>query len=122
MTDYESKPTVHAVPPFGSGVMPCCGRTLFEAPTDERMTTYEHLVTCAAKRDVDPAVTAEAAARNSLDLVKELRARAETAEAQVQRVRDVLADPQWTVRRWIDDTRMVGIPAVLDALDEDTSC
>lgn len=72
--------------------------------------------------DADRLIAAEASARNSLDLVKELRVRAETAEAQVQRVRDVLADPQWTVRRWVDDTRMVDISAVEAALDKGLSC
>jgi len=37
--------------------------------------------------------------------------------AKVNRARAVCEDPQHTVRRWIDDTRMVDVPAVLAALD-----
>lgn len=37
--------TVHACPPDGSGLMPCCGRTPFEAVPD-RMTTDPRSVTC----------------------------------------------------------------------------
>ncbi len=36
---------VHACPPDGSGVMPCCGRTPFECMAD-RMTSDPDLVTC----------------------------------------------------------------------------
>lgn len=36
---------VHRCPPRGSGVMPCCGATPFEASSD-RMTKDQRLVTC----------------------------------------------------------------------------
>lgn len=36
---------VHECPPDGSGIMPCCGRTPFEA-LDSRMATDPSLVTC----------------------------------------------------------------------------
>lgn len=36
---------VHACPPEGSGIMPCCGRTPFEVPLTDRMTSTER-VTC----------------------------------------------------------------------------
>ncbi|MDX2749606.1 phage tail tape measure protein [Streptomyces scabiei] len=39
------RPTVHACPPLGSGLMPCCGRTPFEA-TGERLAMDPRLVTC----------------------------------------------------------------------------
>lgn len=35
----------HRCPPVGSGIMPCCGRTPFEARGD-RITTDPRLVTC----------------------------------------------------------------------------
>ena len=38
-------PPVHACPPQGSGVMPCCGRTPFDVPRTDRMTSTEE-VTC----------------------------------------------------------------------------
>jgi hypothetical protein len=47
--------TVHACPPDGSGLMPCCGRTPFEVPK-ERITIYPRLVTCAAPSPAVPAV------------------------------------------------------------------
>lgn len=38
-------PPIHACPPEGSGVMPCCGKTPFEVPSIDRMTSTEE-VTC----------------------------------------------------------------------------
>jgi len=38
---------VHACPPPDSGIMPCCGRTPFEVPSTDRMTSTEP-VTCRA--------------------------------------------------------------------------
>lgn len=39
-------PPVHACPPEGvSGVMPCCGKTPFEVPRTDRLTSTEE-VTC----------------------------------------------------------------------------
>ena len=37
--DLPPAPPVHACPPDGSGVTPCCGRTPFELPRTDRMTT-----------------------------------------------------------------------------------
>lgn len=37
---------VHLCPPVGSGIMPCCARTPFELPSNDRITTYAHEVTC----------------------------------------------------------------------------
>jgi len=37
---------IHACPPEGSGVTPCCQRTPFEVPRTHRMTTNPGLVTC----------------------------------------------------------------------------
>ncbi|NUP16619.1 MAG: hypothetical protein HOZ81_11020 [Streptomyces sp.] len=39
--------TVHAEPPTGSGLTPCCGRTPFELPRDHRMTNDSEQVTCS---------------------------------------------------------------------------
>lgn len=38
-------PLVHACPAEGSGVMACCGKTPFEVPRSDRMTSNEE-VTC----------------------------------------------------------------------------
>lgn len=47
----EQPPTVvHACPPQGSGLMPCCGRTPLEAPIEDRITEYGPLVTCGGAR------------------------------------------------------------------------
>jgi len=37
--------TIHACPPKGSGIMPCCGRTPFEVMSD-RMSTKPEVVNC----------------------------------------------------------------------------
>lgn len=42
-------PPVHACPPVGSGVTPCCGRTPFELPRTDRMETDPELVTCTGQ-------------------------------------------------------------------------
>ena len=39
--------TVHACPPDGLGLMPCCGRTPFEVPRTDRLTLDPALVTCS---------------------------------------------------------------------------
>src|SRR6266567_4376437 len=43
----EPAEVVHACPRWGSGVMPCCGRTPFEVPSTDRMTSEPGNVTCA---------------------------------------------------------------------------
>lgn len=45
----EAQVTVHQCPPEGSGIMPCCGRTPFEAMSD-RMTLDPRRVTCPDHR------------------------------------------------------------------------
>lgn len=42
----EKDAPVHACPPKGSGVMPCCGRTPFEVSLTDRMTLEPDRVTC----------------------------------------------------------------------------
>lgn len=37
---------LHACPPGDSGIMPCCGRTPFEIPRTDRLTTDKGAVTC----------------------------------------------------------------------------
>lgn len=37
---------VHACPPTGTTVMPCCGRTPLEVPRTDRMTAHRDQVTC----------------------------------------------------------------------------
>lgn len=39
--------TVHAAPPDGSGLTPCCGLTPFELPRTDRLTAEPGQVTCA---------------------------------------------------------------------------
>jgi hypothetical protein len=46
---HDPAVTVHRCPTDRSGVMPCCGRTPFEAPGD-RMTLCNDLVTCEPSR------------------------------------------------------------------------
>lgn len=46
-TATNLEPVVHACPPDGSGIMPCCGRTPFETPGD-RITMNPNNVTCRA--------------------------------------------------------------------------
>lgn len=45
----ETPTTVHACPPEGGGLTPCCGRTPFELPSNERLTAHGELVTCTGK-------------------------------------------------------------------------
>lgn len=44
--DPPPAPPVHACPPDGSGITPCCSRTPFELPRTDRMATDPALVTC----------------------------------------------------------------------------
>lgn len=46
-TATDATETVHAYPPPGSGLTPCCGRTPFELPRTDRITSEEP-VTCTA--------------------------------------------------------------------------
>jgi hypothetical protein len=51
MADEAQQPetqaeVVHACPPDGSGLTPCCGRTPFELPRTDRMSADPTLVTC----------------------------------------------------------------------------
>jgi hypothetical protein len=51
MADEAQQPetqadAVHACPPDGSGITPCCGRTPFELPRTDRMSADPTLVTC----------------------------------------------------------------------------
>ena len=45
--DREQREVIHACPPDGSGLTPCCGRTPFELPRTDRMTTDPAEATCA---------------------------------------------------------------------------
>lgn len=57
--------TVHACPPDGSGVTPCCGRTPFELPRTDRISSEVAVVTCqpavpvAAPPTTDPTALRE---------------------------------------------------------------
>ncbi|MDX2954571.1 hypothetical protein [Streptomyces caniscabiei] len=46
--------TVHACPPDGSGLTPCCGRTPFELPRTDRMTRDPAAVTCRPAVEAQP--------------------------------------------------------------------
>lgn len=50
----EPTPVAHACPPKGSGVMPCCGRTPFEAPRTDRISVDPFEVTCGQPTPVPP--------------------------------------------------------------------
>lgn len=45
--DWEQRETVHACPPDGCGLTPCCERTPFELPSTDRMSSDPTAVTCA---------------------------------------------------------------------------
>lgn len=45
----DREPTIHAVPPGQSALMPCCGRTPFEVLQD-RMTLIPEAVTCTGRK------------------------------------------------------------------------
>lgn len=45
---------IHQTPPEESGVTPCCGRTPFELPASDQMTTDPRLVTCPGKEGPPP--------------------------------------------------------------------
>ena len=47
--DADRQAVVHACPPEGSGIMPCCGRAPFEVPGTDRITAFGPLVTCAGR-------------------------------------------------------------------------
>ena len=47
--DADRQVTVHACPPEGSGIMPCCGRAPFEVPGTALITMFGPLVTCAGR-------------------------------------------------------------------------
>lgn len=58
MTDHEAIPAladspIHQCPRPGSAIMPCCGRTPFEVPRMDRLTTESYLVTCGELTDED---------------------------------------------------------------------
>lgn len=42
---------VHACPPRGSGVMPCCGKSPFEVTRTHRITLNPALVTCGREQE-----------------------------------------------------------------------
>lgn len=73
----ERHSVIHACPPEGSGVMPCCGCTPFEVPLTHRLTLEPDNVTCG-KNDphynwgyVDGSKDARAAAlRDAVEAVK----------------------------------------------------
>jgi hypothetical protein len=44
--DYE---VVHGCPPGGSGLTPCCGRTPFELPPTDRITSDPTHISCKPK-------------------------------------------------------------------------
>lgn len=58
MTDTETTPALadppmHQCPRPGSAIMPCCGRTPFEVPRVDGLTTEQYLVTCGELTDED---------------------------------------------------------------------
>ncbi|WP_205576240.1 hypothetical protein, partial [Streptomyces europaeiscabiei] len=52
--------TVHACPPDGSGVTPCCGRTPFELPRTDRISSETAAITCAPAVSSRPGTEQEA--------------------------------------------------------------
>lgn len=50
----QQRSVLHRIPPNGSGLTPCCGRTLFELPRTDRTTEVPWQVTCKGARDAAP--------------------------------------------------------------------
>jgi hypothetical protein len=48
---------VHRCPPDTTGIMPCCGKPIMEAPKTDRITTEVERVTCSTRPDPEPAQT-----------------------------------------------------------------
>jgi hypothetical protein len=46
-------PPIHQCPDAGSAIMPCCGRTPFDVPRGDGLTTLPDLVTCGELTDED---------------------------------------------------------------------
>lgn len=46
----EEDTIIHACPPDGSGLMPCCGRSPIDVPLTERISMDGTAVTCAGAR------------------------------------------------------------------------
>ncbi len=44
--EAETLEVTHKCPPVGTGVTPCCGKTLFELPRIDRITEHSRHVTC----------------------------------------------------------------------------
>lgn len=42
--------TTHLAPPPHTGTTPCCGRTVFELPIGDRLTSDPERVTCGKER------------------------------------------------------------------------
>lgn len=52
-TPALADPPIHQCPRPGSAIMPCCGRTPFEVPRVDGLTTEQYLVTCGELTDED---------------------------------------------------------------------
>ena len=50
----EEDTTVHACPPDGSGLMPCCGRSPIDVPLTERISMDGTTVTCTGRQKALP--------------------------------------------------------------------
>jgi hypothetical protein len=76
---------IHACPPDGSGLTPCCGKTPFELPATDRMTSDPEQVTCSPTSGVTidglPAVVITIAELNALTASR-LQAEAERDNAR----------------------------------------
>lgn len=122
--------TVHGCPPDGSGLTPCCGRTLFELPRTDRMATDPDLITCtneaehraryaAAIREADGWVLDDG--QHMLDAVMavadaeqaELRRSLVQAQAEAHQYRTAL---QGVARREAADTPAVDQPPLRTAI------
>jgi len=51
----EVKEITHMCPPDGASLMPCCGRTPFEADDNDRITRQPARVTCGKETSGAPA-------------------------------------------------------------------
>jgi hypothetical protein len=68
-TEPTAGEVTHRCPPEGSGIMPCCGRTPFQA-MDDRMTLDDALVTCGRSKVQAPEADLEKVQAPGADLAE----------------------------------------------------
>ena len=104
--------TVHACPPLGQGVTPCCGKTPFELPRADRMTENLVDVTCG-KRVAESAESADHLAERLVNAGAERRSAAILASRRTKPERPLFDgdDPLFAHMKWNINRRCDGCSA-----------